>query len=116
MWVRRFLSTLPESAVGAVWDEIATTAAKLHKRTTAKFFVFLNIGYSTQSAMNTFVSPGFASSRFEAKTIFLPSGENIGKPSKDSLNVTRSRAVPSTFTIARSKFGCFRALVRFGSK
>jgi len=41
--------------------------------------------YSTQSAINTFVSPSFAPLRFEAKTSFLPSGENIGKPSNDSL-------------------------------
>ena len=33
--------------------------------------------------MKTFVSPCFAWLRFEQKTIFLPSGENIGKPSVD---------------------------------
>jgi hypothetical protein len=38
--------------------------------------------YSTQSTTNRFVSPGFLPPRFEAKTSFLPSGENIGKPSK----------------------------------
>src|SRR5215467_11175113 len=43
--------------------------------------------YSTQSAMKTFVSPCFAECLFDAKTSFLPSGENIGKPSKVSLKV-----------------------------
>ena len=37
--------------------------------------------YSTQSAMNTFVSPSPFARRFDAKTICLPSGENIGNPS-----------------------------------
>jgi len=41
--------------------------------------------HSTQSAMKTFVSPWVLALRFEAKTNFLPSGENIGKPSKVSL-------------------------------
>ena len=40
--------------------------------------------YSAQSAMKTFVSPRRFPFRFEAKTSFLPSGENIGKPSKPS--------------------------------
>src|SRR6266540_2137102 len=40
--------------------------------------------YSAQSAMKTFVSPTRLPLRFEAKTSFLPSGENIGKPSKPS--------------------------------
>jgi len=40
--------------------------------------------YSAQSAMKTFVSPTRFPFRFEAKTSFLPSGENIGKPSKPS--------------------------------
>ena len=31
--------------------------------------------------MKTFVSPGFASLRFDANTSFVPSGENIGNPS-----------------------------------
>src|SRR5690606_8587756 len=48
---------------------------------------------STQSAMKTFVSPGVAELRFDAKTSFLPSGENIGKPSKSAAYVTRSRPV-----------------------
>jgi len=52
--------------------------------------------HSTQSAMNTFVSPCFAALRFEQKTIFRPSGENIGKPSNVSLNVRHSWPVPST--------------------
>src|SRR5690606_20626708 len=38
----------------------------------------------TQSAIKTLVSPSLAALRFEAKTSFLPSGENIGKPSKVS--------------------------------
>ena len=54
--------------------------------------------YGRQSAMKTFVSPGFASLRLDAKTRCLPSGENIGKPSKVGLYVTRSRPVPSTLT------------------
>ncbi len=40
--------------------------------------------YSAQSAMKTFVSPTRFPFRFEAKTSFFPSGENIGKPSKPS--------------------------------
>ena len=46
--------------------------------------------YSTQSAMKIFVSPVLAALRFEAKTSFFPSGENIGNPSNVSLNVIRS--------------------------
>ncbi len=41
--------------------------------------------HHTQSAMKMFVSPGFFAFRFDAKTNFFPSGENIGKPSKVSL-------------------------------
>src|SRR6266404_4530842 len=41
--------------------------------------------YSTQSAMKMFVSPRTFPLRFEAKTSFFPSGENIGKPSNVSL-------------------------------
>ncbi len=41
-------------------------------------------GYSTQSAMKTFVSPTRLPFRFEANTSFRPSGENIGNPSKPS--------------------------------
>ena len=52
--------------------------------------------HSAQSAMKTLVSPCLAALRFEQKTIFLPSGENIGNPSKVSLNVTRSSPEPST--------------------
>ena len=33
--------------------------------------------HSTQSAMNTLVSPCFAALRLERKTIFLPSGEKL---------------------------------------
>ena len=51
-----------------------------------------------QSAINTFVSPSAFAFRFEAKTRCFPSGENIGNPSNVSLNVTRSRPVPSTLT------------------
>ena len=55
--------------------------------------------YSTQSAMKTFVSPGRRPFRFEAKTSFRPSGENMGNPSNASLAVIRSRPVPSSFTM-----------------
>ena len=41
--------------------------------------------YSTQSAMNMSVSCGFLAFRFEPKTSFFPSGENMGKLSKTSL-------------------------------
>ena len=41
--------------------------------------------YGTQSPINTFVSCGAFPLRFEAQTNFLPSGENMGKPSKPSL-------------------------------
>src|SRR5205085_11065595 len=63
-----------------------------------EFFVhkLRSIIQSIQSAMKTFVSPFTFPLRFEAKTSFLPSGENIGKPSKVSLYVMRSRPVPST--------------------
>ena len=54
--------------------------------------------------MKTFVSPCFAAFLFDAKTNFLPSGENIGNPSKVYSNVTLSKPVPSTFINARSKF------------
>ena len=63
--------------------------------------------HSTQSAMKTSVSPCFAALRLEQKTIFLPSSENIGKPSKASLNVTRSIPepyLPLAVFVARS--GC----------
>src|SRR6185369_14519768 len=55
--------------------------------------------YSTQSAMNTFVSPCFFALRFDANTSFFPSGENIGNPSNVSLNVIRSRPLPSTLIL-----------------
>jgi hypothetical protein len=62
-----------------------------------------NIGhaghYSTQSAMKTLVSPWVFALRFEAKTSFLPLGENIGKPSNVSLKVIRSKPVPSTLIL-----------------
>src|SRR5688500_12736674 len=64
-----------------------------------------HMSYQTQSAINTFVSPGFLAPRFDAKTSFFPSGENIGNPSNVSLNVTRSMPVPSRLIRARSKFG-----------
>src|ERR1044071_7316197 len=51
--------------------------------------------HSAQSAINTFVSPRTCEWRLDAKTSFLPSGENIGKPSNVSLNVMRSRPLPS---------------------
>src|SRR5437660_542074 len=54
--------------------------------------------YGLQSAMNTFVSPSTFQFRFDPKTSFFPSGENIGKPSKVSLKVTCSRPLPSRFT------------------
>jgi radical SAM superfamily enzyme YgiQ (UPF0313 family) len=53
---------------------------------------------STQSAMNTFVSPRTFPFRLLAKTSFFPSRLNIGNPSKVSFRVTRSSPVPSTFT------------------
>jgi len=43
-----------------------------------------SISHSTQSAINTFVWRGAAALRFEQNTSFLPSCENIGKPSKSS--------------------------------
>ena len=52
--------------------------------------------HGTQSAMKTFVSPGFALHRFDAKTSFLPSRVNIGKPSNVSFQVILSRPVPSS--------------------
>ena len=55
--------------------------------------------HSIQSAMNTFVSPRLLALRFDAKTNFFPSGENIGKPSKVSLSVMRSRPLPSTLIL-----------------
>ena len=48
------------------------------------FYAFLWL-YSTQSAMKTFVSPCDFAFRFDAKTSFFPSGENIGNPSNVSL-------------------------------
>ena len=51
-----------------------------------------------QSAMNRFVSPGFASTRFDAQTSCRPSGLNIGKPSNSAFVVTCSRPVPSRLT------------------
>ena len=53
--------------------------------------------------MNTLVSPLAFWNRFDAKTSFLPSGENIGKPSNDAFHVTRSSPVPSTLTSHSSK-------------
>src|SRR5829696_10435795 len=55
--------------------------------------------YSTQSAMNTFVSPDFSALRLDANTSFFPSGENIGNPSNVSLKVIRSKPVPSTLIL-----------------
>ena len=49
--------------------------------------------------MKTFVSPSDFALRFEANTMRLPSGENIGNPSKVSLKVMRSRPVPSTLMV-----------------
>ena len=43
-----------------------------------------------QSATKRFVSPCFFEWRFEAQMICLPSGRNIGKPSKVASKVTRS--------------------------
>src|SRR5690606_32257752 len=45
---------------------------------------------SIQSAMKTFMSPGLEAFRFDAKTSFLPSGLNIGKPLKVPSVVTCS--------------------------
>ena len=55
--------------------------------------------HSTQSAMKTLVSPRDFALRFDANTSFLPSGENMGKPSNVSLNVMRSRPLPSTLIL-----------------
>jgi hypothetical protein len=41
--------------------------------------------YGAQSPMKMFVSCGALALRFDAHTSFLPSGENMGKPSKPSL-------------------------------
>ena len=49
--------------------------------------------------MKTLVSPSDFALRFDANTRRFPSGENIGKPSKVSLNVMRSRFVPSRLTL-----------------
>src|SRR5512147_2866290 len=51
--------------------------------------------HSSQSAMKMSVSRGFCELRFDPKTIFFPSGENMGKLSNTLLKVTRSRPVPS---------------------
>src|SRR5690606_38378298 len=59
--------------------------------------------HSTQSARKTFVSPSCAAPRLDAKTSMLPSGLNIGKPSKSGFVVTRSSPVPSTLIRYRSK-------------
>ena len=54
-------------------------------------------GASTQRATNTFVSLlPFSVARFDEKARCLPSGENIGKPSKPGAAVMRSRPEPST--------------------
>ena len=53
-------------------------------------------GYSTQSTRNRLVSPGSLPPRLLAKTSRLPSGENIGKPSKVGSLVIRSRPLPSS--------------------
>ena len=58
----------------------------------------LALPYSTQSAMQMFVSPGLAALRLEAKASRFPSGLNIGKPSNSGLVVTRSNPLPSRFT------------------
>ncbi len=55
--------------------------------------------HSAQSAMKTFVSPRVFALRLDANTSFLPSGENIGKPSKVSLYVMRSSPDPSTLIL-----------------
>ena len=61
--------------------------------------------------MNTFVSPfDLARCRFDAKTSCVPSGENIGKPSNVSLNVTCSRPVPSRLIRKMSKLRSFGSL------
>ena len=57
----------------------------------------------TQSAMKMFVSCGLASCRFEAQTTFLPSGLNIGNPSKVDAVVTCSSSEPSGLIRKRSK-------------
>ncbi len=62
----------------------------------ATFCCAFGATHSIQSAMKTLVSPRFLAFRFEAKTSFLPSGENMGKPSKVSWSVMRSRPLPST--------------------
>ena len=49
------------------------------------------------------MSPSAAASRLEAKTSFVPSGENIGKPSNVPLKVIRSSPEPSTPIRNRSK-------------
>ncbi len=61
-------------------------------------------GASIQSARNRSVSPASATvgCRFDAKTSFEPSGENIGKPSKPPVYVMRSRFEPSVSTAHRS--------------
>src|SRR5262249_40207292 len=61
------------------------------------------LAHSTQSARKRFVSPLTLPFRLLAKTSDLPSGENIGKPSKLSLKVTCVAAVPSSLIIQRSK-------------
>ena len=64
----------------------------------------------TQSAMNTLVSPSIFALRFDAKTRCRPSGENIGKPSNVSLNVTCSSPVPSRLIRKTSKLRCCGSL------
>src|ERR1043165_7447370 len=59
--------------------------------------------YSIQSAMKTLVSPRTLPLRFEAKASLWPSGENMGKPSKEGLKVICSRPVPSVLTAKRLK-------------
>ena len=75
------------------------TGGQQSGRVSARVAEFIPPVYSTQSAMNTFVSPRVFALRFEAKTSFLPSGENIGKPSNVSLKVMRSSPVPSTLIL-----------------
>ena len=55
-------------------------------------------GYGTQSAMKMLVSCGTLPLRPETHTSFFPSGLNIGKPSKPSVKVIRSRFLPSRST------------------
>ena len=51
------------------------------------------------SAMKMFVSPATLPPRLEQKTRYLPSGLNIGKPSKSSSRVTGTGSLPATSTM-----------------